>query len=94
VEYAIQNNNPVLIVVLGTANYWQCHILVHMFRDTYSRAVSINIFDDPVIDNVGFVYHVFTLEDEKIQYDVMSFALMLPNKDKEGDLCFNFLDKD
>jgi hypothetical protein len=69
-----------------------------MFRVTYSRAVSINLFDEPLIDKVGFVYHAVTLEDEKIEYDtakpVMSFALMLPIRDKEGDLRFGFLDKD
>jgi hypothetical protein len=39
-----------------------------------------------------------TLKDEKREYDgtkpVVSFALLLPNRDKEGDLWFCFLDKD
>jgi hypothetical protein len=94
VEYAIKNDNPVSTVVLGTANYWQCYVVVHMFGVTYSRAVSINLLDEPLIDNVGFVYHAVTLEDEKREYDatkpVMSFALMLQIRDKAGDFAFVF----
>jgi hypothetical protein len=46
--------------------------------------------DLPVINNVGFMYYAITLEDEKKVYNatklVMSFALMLPNQDKEERL--------
>jgi hypothetical protein len=98
VDFATQNNNPGSIVVLVRIKSWQCHVLVHMFHVTYSKAVSINQFDEPVIDHVGFVYEVVTLEDEKTECDatkpVMSFALILPNRDKEGDLRFCVLDKD
>jgi hypothetical protein len=70
---------------------------VHIFGVTYSKAVRINLFKEPVIDDVGFVYHEVALEDKKREYDstkpVMSFAIMLPNRDKEGDLQFCFLDK-
>jgi hypothetical protein len=51
-----------------------------------------------VIDDVGFVYHGVTFENEKKVYDetkgVMSFALMLPHRDKEGYLQYCLLDKD
>jgi hypothetical protein len=98
VDFALKNGSPVSIVVLGTTNSWQCHVLVHMFRVTYSKAVIINLMDEPVVDDVGFVYHAITLEDNKREYDdskpVMSFALMLPNKDGEGVARFCFLDKD
>jgi hypothetical protein len=94
----MDNNRPVLIVVLGSAKAWQCHVLVHMFRVTYSKAISINRLVEPVIDDVDFVYHGVTFENEKKVYDetkgVMSFALILPLRDKEGYLHYCLLDKD
>jgi hypothetical protein len=68
----------------------QCHVLVHMFGVTYSVAISIDQLVEPVIDDVGFVYHGVIFENERKVYDktngVMSFALMLPHRDKEGYL--------
>jgi hypothetical protein len=61
-----------------------------MFQVTYSKAVSINIFKEQGIDDVGFEYHERESDATK---PVMSFAIMLPNRDKEGDLRFCFLDK-
>jgi hypothetical protein len=94
----MENNRHVLIVVLGTATAWRCHVLVHMFRVTYSKAININHLVEPVIDDVGFVYHGVTFENEKKVYDetkgVMSFALMLPHRDKVGYLRYCLLDKD
>jgi hypothetical protein len=58
-----------------------------MFQVTYSKAISISKFDEPVIDNVHSAYHAVTLEDEEKEYhateQVMFFALMLPNRDKK-----------
>jgi hypothetical protein len=98
VDHAMENNRPLSIVVLGSATAWQCHVLVHMFRITHSVAISIDHLVEPVIDDVGFVYHGVTFENEKKVYDetkgVMSFALMLPHRDKEGCLHYCLLDKD
>ena len=94
----MENNRPVSIVVLGSATSWQCHVLVRMFGVTYSVAISIDQLVEPVIDDVGFVYHGVTFENEKKVYDetkgVMSFALMLPHRDKVGYLRYCLLDKD
>jgi hypothetical protein len=69
-----------------------------MFGVTYLVAISIDQLVEPVIDNGGFVYHGVTFESEKKVYDetkgVMSFALMLPHRDKEGYPCYCLLDKD
>jgi hypothetical protein len=65
VDHAMENDCPVSIVVLGSATAWQCHVLVHMFRVTYSVAISIDHLVEPMIDDVGFVYHEVTFEDEK-----------------------------
>jgi hypothetical protein len=65
VDHEMENNRPVSIVVLGTATAWQCHVLVHMFRVTYSKTISINHLVEPVIDHVGFVYRGVTFENEK-----------------------------
>ena len=90
VEHAMKNHRPVSIVVLGSVMSWQCHVLVHMFGVTYSVAISIDQLVEPVIDDVGFVYHGVIFENERKVYDktngVMSFALMLPHRDKEGYL--------
>jgi hypothetical protein len=98
VDHAMKNHRPVSIVVLGSATSWQCHVLVHMFRVTYSVAISIDQLVEPVIDDVGFVYHGVTFEKEKKVYHerkgVMSFALMLPHRDKEGCLRYCLFDKD
>jgi hypothetical protein len=70
VDFAIQNDSSVSIVVLGLTESWQCHVLVHMFRVTYSKkAISISELDEPVIGHLGLVYHVVTLEDKKKEYD-------------------------
>jgi hypothetical protein len=57
-----------------------------MFGVTYSVAISIDQLVEPVIDDVGFVYHGVTFEIKKKVYDetkgVMSFPLMLPHRDK------------
>jgi hypothetical protein len=68
VDHAMENTCPVSIVVLGTPTAWQCHFLVHMFRLTYSKAIIVNHLVEPVIDDVGFVYHGFTFENEKKVY--------------------------
>jgi hypothetical protein len=98
VDHAMKNNRPVSIAVLGSATSWQFHVIVHMFGVTYSVAISIDQLIEPVIDDVGFVYHGVTFENEKKVYDetkgVMSFALMLPHRDKEGYLRYCLLDKD
>jgi hypothetical protein len=98
VDHALENNFPVLIVVLGLATAWQCHVLVHMFRVTYSKAIIMNHLVEPMIEDVGFVYHGVTFEIEKKVYDekrgVMSFSLMLPHRDKEGYIRYCMLDKD
>jgi hypothetical protein len=99
VDHAIENNRSVSIVVLGSATSWQCHVLVRMFGVTYLVAISIDQLVEPVIDDVGFVYHGVTFENEKKVYDetkgVMSFALFfLPHRDKEGHLRYCLLDKD
>jgi hypothetical protein len=69
-----------------------------MFGVTYSVAISIDQLVEPVIDDVGFVYHGVTFEIKKKVYDetkgVMSFPLMWPHGDKEGYLCYFLLDKD
>jgi hypothetical protein len=69
-----------------------------MFGVTYSVAISIDQLVEPVIDDVGFLYHGVTFENEKKEYDktegVMSFALMLPHQDKEGYLRYCLFDKD
>jgi hypothetical protein len=74
------------------------YVLVHMFGVTYSVAISIDQLVEPVIDDVGFLYHRVTFENKKKVNDetnrVMSFALMLPHKDKEGYLRYCLLDKD
>jgi hypothetical protein len=61
-------------------------------------AISIDQLVEPVIEDVGFVYHGVTFEKEKKVYDetkgVMSFALMLPHRDKKGNLRYCLLDKD
>jgi hypothetical protein len=62
VEHAMENNRPVWIVVLRTATAWQCHVLVHIFCVTYSKAISITHLVEPVIDDVGFVYHGLPLK--------------------------------
>jgi hypothetical protein len=98
VDHAMKNNRPVSIVVLGSATSWQCHVLVHIFGVMYLVAISIDQLFEPVIDDVGFVYHGVTFENEKKVYaetkGVMSFALMLPHQDKEGYLRYCRLDKD
>jgi hypothetical protein len=68
VDHAMENNRPVSTVVLGSAASWQCHVLVHMFGVTYSKAININQLVEPVIDDVGFVYHGVTFENEKKLY--------------------------
>jgi hypothetical protein len=68
VDHAMENNRHVSTVVLGSAASWQCHVLVHMFGVTYSKAVNINQLVEPVIDDVGFVYHGITFENEKKLY--------------------------
>ncbi len=82
---------------MGSNLHWQCYVLVHMFRVTYSRA--INISDHaPMVDENGFVFHTINLCEKEYLYDrtkpVMSFACMLPNQDKEGQLRYCILDKD
>jgi hypothetical protein len=97
VDFALQNNKPVSIVVLGTPSSWQCHLLVRMFRVTYSRAVLISDAT-PFVDVDGFVYHSITLDDEKTTYNaeipVMKFAVLLPIRDKQDNLKYCVLDKD
>jgi hypothetical protein len=92
VDHVMKNNRPVSIVVLGSAIAWQCHVLVHMFRVTYSVAISIDHLVEPVIDDVRFVYHGVTFENEKKVCDetkgVMSFALMLPHRDIFVTVCW------
>jgi hypothetical protein len=99
VDFAIQNDHPLSIVILGTKLTCQCHVLVHTFRVTYSKAIQISQLQEPVIDDSGFVYHSITLGVKKEQFDttkrVISFALlMLPNRDRAGDQRFWLLDKD
>ncbi len=88
VDHAMEHNCHVSIVVLGSVTSWQCHVLVHMFGVTYSVAISIDQLVEPVIDDVVFLHHGVTFENKKKVYDetngVMSFALMLPHRDKGG----------
>jgi hypothetical protein len=98
VDHGMEHNCPVSIVVLWSAKTWQCHVLVHIFPVTYSKAICINHLVELVIDDAGFVYHGVTFENEKKVYDetkgVMSFSLMLPHRDKERYLRYYLLDKD
>jgi hypothetical protein len=65
VDFAIQNNIPLSIVVLDSSKSWQCHVLGYMSRVTYFKAIRISELDEPVIDEVSsFMYHAVTLEDE------------------------------
>jgi hypothetical protein len=53
---------------------------------------------EPVIHDVGFVYHGVAFENKKKVYDetkgVMSFSLMFPHRDKVGYLRYCLLDRD
>jgi hypothetical protein len=69
VEHAMKNNRPVSMVVLGSVTSWQCHAPVRMSGVTYLVAISIDQLVEPVIDDVGFVYHGATFENEKKVYD-------------------------
>jgi hypothetical protein len=73
-------------------------ILVHMLGVMYLVAISIDQLVEPVIDDVGFLYHGVTFDNKKTVYDetngVMSFALMWPHGDKEGYLRYCLLAKD
>jgi hypothetical protein len=98
VEHALENTSPMSIVVLGTELSWKCHVLVHMFRVTYTREILIGDSSSPTIDEYGFVYHAISLAEHKSEYDrakpVLSFALMLPIKRQDGLIQFCLLDKD
>ena len=98
VDFALQNASPISIVVLGSTLSWTCHILVHMFRVTYSKELRICKQGEPFVDEEGFVYHSVTLDEQKYFYNetqrVVSFALLLPHRDEQGCLRFCFLDKD
>ncbi len=97
VRHAIDNRDPVSLVVMGTESCWSCHVLVHMFRVTYAKEVILGGFE-PHIDEVGFVYHNIRLSGKTTEYDstkpVLSFSLMLPIKvEDDGQVLFCILDK-
>jgi hypothetical protein len=97
VDHVILNRGPLSIVVLGSDEAWQCYVLVHMFRVSYSRKI---IFGEskPEVDEEGFVYHEITLAEYQHVYDnaqsVMFFALMLPKTDQYRQLRYCVIDKD
>jgi hypothetical protein len=57
VDHVILNRGPLSIVVLRSDEAWQCYVLVHMFRVSYSRKMK------PEVDEEGFVYHEITLAE-------------------------------
>ena len=81
VKHAMDNQDPVSVVVLGSESVWSCHVLVHMFRNTCKREL-ILAKNGAHVDEVGFVFHNLILSDERTEYDsnipVFAFALMLP----------------
>ena len=80
-KHAMDNQDPVSVVVLGSESVWSCHVLVHMFRNTCKREL-ILAKNGAHVDEVGFVFHNLILSDERTEYDsnipVFAFALMLP----------------
>jgi hypothetical protein len=98
VDYALTHDSPLSIVVIGSSSSWTCHVLVHMFRVTYSKVLRISKLGDALNDKDGFVYHTVVLDDEIKVHDAtkraVSFALMLPNRNEEGFVRFCLLDKD
>jgi hypothetical protein len=97
VEHGFKNQSPLSMVVLGTGTLWECHILVHMFRVTYTRRILIS-HTMPVIDDCGFVFHTITLASDTQVYNtaipVWSFDLLLPIQNKDGNNRYCLLDKD
>jgi hypothetical protein len=64
VDYALTHDSPLSIVVIGSSSSWTCHVLVHMFRVTYSKVLRIGELEDALNDNDGYVYHTVVLDDE------------------------------
>jgi hypothetical protein len=97
IDRVILNRGPLSIVVLGSDKAWQCYVLVHMFRVSYSRKIILGE-SKPEVDEVGFVYHEITLAEYQHVYNnaqsVMSFALMLPKADQYGQLRLCVIYKD
>jgi hypothetical protein len=97
VEHAIAHEQPLSIVVLGNESKWKCHVLVRMFQVTYTRELILSKMA-PLVDDLGFVYHTISLGENVEVYDnetpVLSFALMLPNQNDEGQVQFSVVDKE
>ena len=97
VEDGLKRQSPMSMVVLGNATKWECHILVHMFRVTYTRKIIIR-GQEPLIDEDGFVYHTITLQKVTREFDplitIWSFGLLLPVQDNDGNDRYCLLDKD
>jgi hypothetical protein len=82
VNHAWHNRNPISIMVLGTPDEWSCHVLVHMYQTSYTRAIIFNP-EHPYVDTAGYVYHSLTLDATECVFDIsttpLSFGLLLPN---------------
>jgi hypothetical protein len=82
VNHAWHNRNPISIMVLGSPDEWSCHVLVHMYQTSYTRAIIFNP-EHPYVDTAGYVYHSLTLDATECVFDIsttpLSFGLLLPN---------------
>jgi hypothetical protein len=82
VTHALNNRDPVSMVVIETPETWTCHVIVHMFQISYTKEIIIGP-EDPFVDDLGFVYHTVALSDNECQYDtslhLLSFGLSLPD---------------
>jgi hypothetical protein len=97
VEHRLKNQSPLSMVVLSAGTFWDCHILVHIFRVTYTRRIMIS-HTVPMIDDRGFVFHTITLANDTQVYNtaipVRSFGLLLPIQDTDRNNRYCLFDKD
>ncbi len=82
VTHALQHQQPVSMVVLGSTKAWTCHVMVHQFQSSYTKQICI-LPNEASVDESGFVYHTVTIDDMECPYNpttpVWSFRLLLPD---------------
>jgi hypothetical protein len=83
VVHAREQQHPISIIVLGeNIDECSCYVMVHMFRKSYTRKLTI-LPEAPFVDEYGFVYHSIGLDGHEQLHDIdaniLSFGLILPN---------------